>query len=56
MFSEVDESLRSLLIADVPLDPASVDITFERPTREWSSRLSRPTVNLFLADVRERTE
>jgi len=56
LFSEVDESLRSLLTADVPLDPGDVDITFDRPTREWSSRLSRPTLNLFLADVRERTE
>lgn len=56
MFSEVDDSLRALLVADVPIDPAAVDISFDRPTREWSNRLTRPTVNLFLSDIRERTE
>jgi len=56
MFDEVDESLRSLLVSDVPLDPAEVDISFARPAREWSSRLARPTVNLFLFDIRERTD
>lgn len=56
MFDDVDASLRALLAADVPLDPAEVDISFARPTREWSSRLARPTVNLFLFDARERTD
>lgn len=56
MFSEVDRSLRALLIADVPLDPGEVDVSFDRPTREWSNKLTRPTVNLFLIDIRERTE
>lgn len=56
MFDDVDASLRALLAADVPLDPTEVDISFARPTREWSSRLARPTLNLFLFDVRERTD
>ncbi len=56
MISDVDEAIRQLLIADVPLPVGEVDISFERPTREWSSRLSRPTLNLFLFDVRERLE
>lgn len=56
MFSEVDRALRSLLVAEVPLDPSEVDISFDRPTREWSNKLTRPTVNLFLIDIRERTE
>ena len=56
MFDEVDESLRALLISDVPLDPAEVDISFDRPAREWSSRLARPTLNLFLFDIRERID
>ncbi len=56
MFTDVDETLREVLLADVPIDPSEIDISFERPTREWSSRLSRPTLNLFLCDIRERTD
>lgn len=56
MFQDVDETLRALLIADVPIDRTEVDITFDRPSREWSSRLTRPAVNLFLFDIRERTD
>lgn len=56
MFDDVDESLRSLLIADVPIDPSEVEISFDRPTREWSGRLAGPTLNLFLFDVRERLD
>ena len=56
MFNDLDETLRQLLIADVPLDPREVDIAFDRPTREWSSRLSKPTLNLFLFDIRERMD
>jgi Pvc16 N-terminal domain/Carboxypeptidase regulatory-like domain len=56
MFSDVDETLRAHLIADMPIHGGEVDIEFDRPTREWSSRLSKPTLNLFLFDVRERPE
>ncbi len=56
MFNDVDETLRALLIADVPVNPAEVEITFERPTRDWSSRLTGPTLNVFLFDIRERTD
>lgn len=56
MFNDVDETLREVLIADVPIKKNEVDLAFDRPTREWSSRLSKPTLNLFLYDVREREE
>src|SRR5258706_170738 len=56
MFQDVDETLRTLLLADVPIKKAEVEIAFDRPTRDWSSRLSRPTLNLFLFDVRERAD
>lgn len=56
MFDDVAASLRAHLIADVPLDPAEVDISFDRPTREWSSRLAGPTLSLFLFDIRERAD
>jgi hypothetical protein len=56
MFQDVDATLRAVLIADVPIKKTEVEIAFDRPNRDWSSRLSRPTLNLFLFDVRERAE
>lgn len=53
MFADLDETLRQLLVRNVPLDPAEIEISFEAPDREWSGRLSRPTINCFLYDVRE---
>ena len=54
MLNDVDETLKQFLIADVPIERGEVDVSFERPTREWSGRLSRPTLNLFMFDIRER--
>src|SRR5829696_8156885 len=56
MFQDVDETLRAALIADVPIKKNEIDVAFDRPTREWSSRLTRPTLNLFMADIRERVD
>ena len=56
MFNDVDDSLRAALVASMPIVNGEVDLAFDRPTREWSSRLSKPTLNLFLADIRERNE
>ncbi len=53
MFADLDETIRRLLIREVPLDPSEIDVSFATPDREWSSRLTRPTVNCFLCDVRE---
>jgi Pvc16 N-terminal domain len=56
MFADLDETIRQLLIRNVPLDLSEVDVSFEAPDREWSGRLSRPTVNCFLYDIRENLE
>lgn len=53
MLADLDETLRQLLIAELPVKNGEVEISFDQPKREWSSRLSKPTVNLFLYDVRE---
>lgn len=55
MFNDVDETLKQHFIADLPIAPGEIDVSFERPTREWSGRLTRPTLNCFLYDIRERT-
>jgi Pvc16 N-terminal domain len=56
VFADVDDTIRQLLIDHVPLDLAEVDVSFDAPDREWSARLSRPTVNCFLYDVRQNVE
>src|ERR1700730_13652532 len=53
MFTDLDLSISKLLVRSVPLDPNAVDVSFETPDRDWSGRLSRPTVNLFLYKVEE---
>ena len=53
MFHDLDEALRQLLIHEIPVKNGEVDIAFDQPTREWTARLSRPTLNLFLPDIRE---
>jgi hypothetical protein len=53
MIDDLDEVLRQLLIREMPIKNGEVDIKFDQPKREWSARVSRPTLNLFLYDVRE---
>ena len=53
MLADLDETIRQLLVRYVPVDPAGIDISFDLPDREWSARLTRPTINCFLYDVRE---
>jgi len=56
MISDLDEVLRQLLIREMPIKNGEVDIAFDLPKREWSSRISRPTLNLFLHDLRENNQ
>ena len=56
MIDDLDEALRQLIIRELPIKNGDVDIAFEQPKRDWSSRLSRPTLNLFLYDLRENTK
>ena len=53
MIADLDETIRQLLIAEIPIRNGEIDIKFDQPKREWSARLTRPTINFFLYDVRE---
>ena len=53
MFHDLDEALRQLLMREIPVKNGEVDIHFDQPTRGWSAKLSRPTLNLFMHDLRE---
>ena len=52
MLNLLDESMEQFLRAVVPLPPREVDIAFEAPDGDWAAGISRPTVNLYLWDVR----
>jgi hypothetical protein len=56
MIDDLDEALRLLLIRELPVKNGEVDIQFHQPRREWSARLSRPTLNLFLYDLKENVK
>jgi hypothetical protein len=53
---QLNELLKKMILEDRAAGAprsSSVDVSFETPTREWSQLVSRPTVNLFLYDLRE---
>src|SRR5882672_10058757 len=52
MIHEVDDSL-GRLIAEEVLDGSDVEVAFDAPTKDWTTRRNAPTVNIFLYDVRE---
>ena len=56
MIDELDDALRELLIRELPIKNNAVDIAFDQPKRDWSARLSRPTINLYLHDIRENVK
>lgn len=53
MIADLDETLRKLLVAEIPIKNGDVDVNFDQPKREWSARLAKPAINLFLYDIRE---
>lgn len=52
MLHLLDESLTTFLRQVVPLPAREIDVAFEAPDKEWSAKLNRPTISLFLWDVR----
>lgn len=56
MIEDLDEALRRLLVRELPIKNGEIDIQFHQPRREWSAKLSRPTLDLFLYDLRENVK
>jgi Pvc16 N-terminal domain len=55
--ADLDEALRSLLKRELERRGfEGVDISFDAPSREWSGKLTGPTVSVFLYDLREARE
>src|SRR5215510_13342726 len=54
MLADLDETIRSMLKDELERHGfEGVDIAFDAPSRDWSGQLSKPTVNIFLYDLRE---
>lgn len=55
--ADLDEALRTLLRRELSRHGfEGVEIAFDAPAKEWSGKLTGPTVNLFLYDLREATD
>ena len=52
MIDHIDESLRRLVLRDA-VNGSGVELSFDAPTKEWASRRSTPTINIYLYDIRE---
>lgn len=57
MLADLDETLETLVKRELATHGFDgVEVAFEAPSRDWSSQLSQPTVNLFLYDIRESAD
>src|ERR1041385_6521184 len=52
MIHEVDETLRGIVRRDV-IKGGDIEVVFDAPTKEWSSRRNTPTIDMYLYDIRE---
>ncbi len=55
MIDGLDDALREFLTLEMPIHDNEIEISFEQPRRDWAARLSRPTINMFLRDIRENS-
>ena len=52
--ADLDEALRTLLKRELDKHGfEGVEVAFDAPSKEWSGKLTGPTVDLFLYDIRE---
>ncbi|MEN9937539.1 MAG: hypothetical protein RLZZ387_4118 [Chloroflexota bacterium] len=53
---QLQDALRALIYAQGHIQPSEVDVRFERPVEEWAESLTRPTISIYLHDMRENLE
>lgn len=56
MINDLDQTIRQILLAEGQFDPNEIEVSFDLPNREWSARISKPTINCYLFDIRENLE
>jgi hypothetical protein len=49
---EIDNALRALLDREIVGD-ADVEVEFDAPTKDWATRRNRPTIDIYLYDIRQ---
>ena len=54
MLHELDTALRALVEREIGED-ADVEIDFDAPTKDWASHRNRPTIDIYLYDIRQDT-
>ncbi|MEY2420307.1 MAG: hypothetical protein QOI95_374 [Acidimicrobiaceae bacterium] len=52
MIHLVDQALEKYLRAAVPMPEAAIDVSFAAPDRTWGSGITRPSVNIYLWDIK----
>ena len=53
MLDELDDTIRQLLTAEMPIRNGEIEVTFEQPNRNNTTKWKKPAVNFFLYDLRE---
>ena len=57
MIADLDAGLRDLLLGQLRRHGFDdIDVSFETPSSDWAGTLTRPTVNIFLCDIRRSTK
>lgn len=58
MIHDLDRTIREILREEAPsVKSGQAEVSFQQPTREWATREgSKPTINLYLYDVRENAQ
>jgi hypothetical protein len=53
MIQDLDKTLEKIIYERGKLNRNDIDVSFEQPNGDWSSRLARPTVNAWCFDMQE---
>ncbi len=56
MINDLDTLLERLIYTNGKIPRGDVDVAFDQPNRDWSARVSRPTLNLWAFDLRENVK
>ena len=56
MLQLLDATLEALLREEVPLPASDIEIAFQAPDRDWGAGINKPTVNLYLWDLRRNDD
>lgn len=56
MLHQLDEALELMLRSRLDFATNDIDIEFDTPDADWGSRVTKPTVNVFLWDIRRSVD